>query len=204
MRSSRASKWLARRQLLLGRVGHHLCDRSRVLVVDMPGYVGADGVPDEEVGRVALMGAAAAHFESYAARASADESGVVRLMIDYWFGEGAFARMPDPVRVYLDAAAQRNALDVRSSFNDTETAAELGSFTSLVHVAYGDGSPEIVRAIGRALRQLMPNARMEALAGANHGMLDSLPEAVARLIAGRGSCCASPPSSWATSSPRSW
>ncbi|WP_296321828.1 alpha/beta hydrolase [Reyranella sp.] len=127
---------------------------------------------------------AAAHFEDYAGRAVAGEAGVVRLMIDYWFGEGAFARMPDPVRGYLDANAPRNALDVRSSFNDTATSAQLAAFTPPVTVICGDRSPEIVRAIGRGMVQLLPNARMDALAGANHGMLDSHPEAVARSIAG--------------------
>ncbi len=73
--------------------------------------------------------------------------------------------------------------DVRSSFNDTATAEQLRAFDHPVLVAYGDRSPEIVQAIGRGLMKLLPNARMEALAGANHGMLDSHPEAVARLIA---------------------
>ncbi len=79
--------------------------------------------------------------------------------------------------------APRNALDVRSSFNDTATKEQLRAFDRPVLVAYGDRSPEIVRAIGRGLLKLLPDARMEALAGANHGMLDSHPEAVARLIA---------------------
>jgi len=229
-----------------GRVATHLRGRFRVLAVDLPGYGSSEGVPDEPVGRAALMGAAvarlaesiggpvrlaghsyggvvavqaavqaapgtierlvlfepvffralqitddrealdpaAAHFEAYAGRAAAGESGVVRLMIDYWFGEGAFARMPDPVRAYLDANAPRNALDVRSSFNDTATAGQLAAFASPVLVICGDRSPEIVRAIGRGMLRLLPNAHMDALAGANHGMLDSHPEAVASLIAG--------------------
>jgi pimeloyl-ACP methyl ester carboxylesterase len=228
------------------RVVPHLRDRFRVLAVDLPGYGGSDGVPDEPVGRAALMGAmvarlaeslggpvrlvghsyggvvamqaglqaapgsieslvlfepvffralqiiddrealgpAAAHFEDYAGRAAAGESGVVRLMIDYWFGDGAFARMPDPVRAYLDANAPRNALDVRSSFNDTATEAQLASFKPPVRVICGASSPDIVRAIARGMVQLLPNARLDALAGANHGMLDSHPEAVASLIAG--------------------
>ncbi len=139
-----------------GRVVPHLRDRFRVLAVDLPGYGGSDGVPDEPVGRAALMGAAvarlaesiggavrlaghsyggvvalqaavqaapgtiekmvlfepvffralqitndrqaldpaAAHFEAYASRASAGEAGVVRLMIDYWFGEGPLPACP--------------------------------------------------------------------------------------------------------------
>ena len=228
-----------------GRIAPHLRDRFRVLAVDLPGYGGSDGVPDEPLGRAALMGAAvarlaesagpvrlaghsyggvvavqaalqakpgtiealvllepvffralqltndrqaldpaAAHFEDYASRASAGEPGVVRLMIDFWFGDLAFTRMPDPVRAYLDANAARNALDVRSSFNDTATREQLAAFAPPVCVVCGDRSPEVVRAIGRGLLQLLPNARLEVLAGANHGMLDSHPEAVVRLIAG--------------------
>ncbi|MDB5488909.1 MAG: alpha/beta hydrolase, partial [Reyranella sp.] len=127
---------------------------------------------------------AAAHFEDYASRALAGEPGVVRLMIDYWFGDLAFARMPDPVRAYLDANAPRNAIDVRSSFNDTATREQLAAFAPPVRMVCGDRSPEVVRAIGRGLLQLLLNGRLETLAGANHGMLDSHPEAVARLIAG--------------------
>jgi pimeloyl-ACP methyl ester carboxylesterase len=229
-----------------GRVLPHLRDRFRVLAVDLPGYGGSDGVPDEPVGRAALMGAAVArlaesagspvrlaghsfggvvamqaalqatrgtietlvlfepvffralqivkdsqaldpavtHFKAYVSRALEGEPEVVRLMIDYWFGDGAYARMPDPVRAYLDANAPRNALDVRSAFNDIATREQLAAFVPPVRVVCGDRSPEIVRAIGRGMLQLLPNARLEALAGANHGMLDSHPEAVAGVIAG--------------------
>ena len=44
------------------RVAPHLRDRFRVLAVDLPGYGGSDGVPDEPVGRAALMGAAVARL----------------------------------------------------------------------------------------------------------------------------------------------
>ncbi|MDI1286977.1 MAG: hypothetical protein PSV46_21515, partial [Reyranella sp.] len=123
------------------------------------------------------------HFEDYARRALEGEPGAIRLMIDYWFGEGAFARMPDPVRGYLDVFAERNALDVRSSFLGTSTAADMAGLRQPVTVVDGASSPDVVRAIGRALVKLLPDARIEALAGANHGMLDTHPEAVARLIA---------------------
>lgn len=137
----------------------------------------------ELTGDRAALDPAAVHFETYAGRALAAEPGVVRLMIDYWFGEGAYGRMPEQVRAYLDANAGRNALDVRSSFNDIATEAQLRGLTSPVVVATGDRSPEIVRAIGRGLLKLVPNGRLESLAGADHGMLDSHPDAVARLIA---------------------
>ncbi len=134
-------------------------------------------------GEDAALKPAAAHFEDYARRATAGEPEVVRLMIDYWFGEDAFARMPEPVRGYLSAAAARNAIDVRSSFLGTTTAAELGVLQCPVTIVDGETSQEVVRSIARALLKLLPSARMEGLAGANHGMLDTHPEAVARLIA---------------------
>ena len=131
----------------------------------------------------AALDPAAAHFEDYARRAQAGEPGVVRLMIDYWFGEGSFARLPEPVRGYLEANAPRNALDVRSSFNDIATAEQLRAFDRPVVTVCGERSPPIVPAIGHGILKLLPNARLETLAGANHGMLDSHPEAVAHLIA---------------------
>lgn len=134
-------------------------------------------------GDAAALEPAAAHFEDYARRATAGEPEVVRLMIDYWFGEGAYGRMPDPVRGYLSASAARNALDVRSCFIGTSTAAELAALKQPVAIVDGGTSQEVVRSIARALVKLLPNARMEGLAGANHGMLDTHPEAVARLIA---------------------
>ena len=104
-------------------------------------------------------------------------------MIDYWFGEGAFLRMPDRVRDYLNANAARNALDVRSNFRDTTTADQLAAFAPPVLIAYGDRSPDLVRDIGWAMLKLLPNARMQAITGANHAMLDTHSEPVAKLIA---------------------
>ena len=134
-------------------------------------------------GDTAALDPAAAYFEDYARRATAGEPQVVRLMIDYWFGEGAFARMPDPVRAYLGDFAARNAIDVRSSFLGTSTAADLARLRRPVTIVDGATSPDVVRAIGRALVKLLPDARIVGLAGANHGMLDTHSEAVARLIA---------------------
>ena len=91
--------------------------------------------------------------------------------------------MPEPERGYLNANAGGNAIDVRSGFSDSVTVEQLAALDQPVMVAYGDKSPEVVPAISRAVVKLLPNARMEAIAGANHAMLDFHSEAVARLIA---------------------
>src|SRR5262249_26480484 len=110
--------------------------------------------------------------------------GAVRLMVDFWFGDGAYARLPDAVRTYLNANAPRNVLDVRSSFADVATAEQLAALTLPILMVYGDRSPAIVQAMGRALLKLVGNARMAAIAGANHGMLDFHPQAVAGYVVG--------------------
>jgi len=125
-----------------------------------------------------------AFFEAYVRRVDAGEPDAVGLMIDYWFGTGAFTRLPDPVRGYLNANAPRNVLDVRSSFTVEMTAQQLGGLALPVLYVWGDRSPEVIPAMGRALTKLVPGARMEAIAGGNHGMLDLHPEAVAKFIAG--------------------
>jgi pimeloyl-ACP methyl ester carboxylesterase len=124
-----------------------------------------------------------AYFEAYIRRVDSGEADAVALMIDYWFGKGAFTRLPEPVRGYLNANAARNALDVRSSFAADMTASQLAAITLPVQMVWGDRSPEMVPAMGRALMKLVPGARLEAIAGGNHGMLDFHPEAVAKHIA---------------------
>jgi pimeloyl-ACP methyl ester carboxylesterase len=151
---------------------------SRLIVLEPMLMRGLELVDD------ATRGPVQAHFDDYVRRVDGGEAGAVRYMIDYWFGEGAYARMPEQVRGYLDANAPRNVLDVRSSFGDTMTREQFASLLMPVLMVYGDRSPEVVPAMGRALLKLVPRARLEVIAGGNHGMLDAHPQAVAGLIAG--------------------
>jgi len=57
-----------------------------------------------------------------------------------------------------------------------------------VIVAYGSESPSVAPSIAKALVRFLPQARLEAILGANHGMLDSHPEAVVNLILAPDSC----------------
>lgn len=135
----------------------------------------------ELVGDPALE-AVRAHFDDYVARVAIGEDGAISRMVDYWFGEGSYSQMPMAVRAYLDANASLNALDVRSVFNDLVKAEQLAAFSASVVVACGDRSPDVVGAISQAILRLVPNADLKTIAGANHGMLDTHPQAVAELI----------------------
>jgi pimeloyl-ACP methyl ester carboxylesterase len=125
---------------------------------------------------------AAGFFAAYADRVTGGEPAAVSEMFDYWFGAGAFARLPAPVQGFLTGAAAMNGVDVRASFAEQVTVAQLAGFATPVLVAYGGASPPVASAIARALVGLIPRARLQAIPGAGHGMLDSHPGAVADLV----------------------
>ena len=79
------------------------------------------------------------------------------------------------------AFAQQATLGYIETINPLATPMGEADLTRALQIRWT--SQEVVRSIARALMKLLPHARMEGLAGANHGMLDTHPEAVARLIA---------------------
>jgi pimeloyl-ACP methyl ester carboxylesterase len=128
------------------------------------------------------LDAAHAHFSDYVRRVENGDNGAVSRMIEFWFGSGAFQRLPAPVQAYLTGAAPKNAADVKASFAETLGVAEISAFAPRVLIAYGAKSPPVVPAIARALASLLPKAETAPIDGATHAMLDTHPEAVAALI----------------------
>jgi len=154
--------------------------RIRGAILFEPVFMRALGL----AGDTETLAAAREFFGAYADRVAAGESGAVSAMIDYWFGDGAFARLSAPVQDFLRGAAARNAADVRGTFAEQITMDQLGMLSRPVTVAYGAASPPVVSAIARALGQLVLDATVRPIAGAAHGMLDSHPDAMADLILG--------------------
>jgi pimeloyl-ACP methyl ester carboxylesterase len=75
-----------------------------------------------------------------------------------------------------------NGVDVRASFAEQVTVAQLAGFATPVLVANGGASPPVASGIARAPVGLIPRARLQAIASAGHAMLDSHPGAVADLV----------------------
>lgn len=119
----------------------------------------------ELTGDDAVRRPAAQFFAGYADRVVAGQVEAVHEMIDFLIG-----------------AAPKNGLDVRSSLAETVTRAELAGFAKPVLVAYGAASPPVAPAIAEGLVSLLPSARLEGIASASHGMLDTHPDAVAALL----------------------
>ena len=127
---------------------------------------------------------AQAHFTSYLVRAAFAEPDAIALMVDFWFGEGSFARLPAPVKNFLNEATAKNAVDVEAAFAETVLAGDLATFRRPVALVHGTASAPLSHTIAHALLALLPTAKVVALVGANHGMLDSHPREVADLILG--------------------
>ena len=165
-----------------GNVALHaaLATRTRIkgLVLFEPVFFRALALTGERV----HLDAAADHFTDYVRRVESGDHAAVDRMVAFWFGAGAFERLPVPVRAYLEGAAPKNAADVKAAFAETLSAADLAALDVPVLVGYGAASPPVVPAIATALAGLLPDAATAPIADATHAMLDTHPEAVAGLI----------------------
>ena len=130
----------------------------------------------------AAIDAATQFFSRYADRVTGTEPEAVRDMIDFWFGAGAFERMPSSVQAYLKTEGPRNGVDVRASLAEELTLDQLAMITQPTTVAYGASSPPVAATIARALIKLLPNAQIREIPGAHHGMLDTHPKVVAEML----------------------
>lgn len=125
---------------------------------------------------------ARAFFADYVVRAVASEPDVIGIMIDFWCGKGYFGRLPERTKAFLNAAALKNAGDVRASFSETLSVADLRALEIPVVIATGDQSPGIAESIAAACQCLMPKAMATRIQGATHLLLDTHAAQVAKLI----------------------
>jgi len=152
--------------------------RVRGLVLFEPVFFWGLALAGEDT---ALAGARV-HFEDYVRRVEDGDSPAVFRMIDFWFGTGAFAKLPPPVRAFLVKFAPKNAADVKASFAESLPQTALAGFDRPTIIAYGGASPPIIPTIAHSLARLLPRAEARAIPGGTHAMLDTHAEAVAALI----------------------
>lgn len=123
-------------------------------------------------------------FDRYAARHRDGDPDAVAIMADFWFGAGAFAHMPPPVQDFMRQQATVNVRDVEAVFRDRYEPSALKALAMPVTIVHGERSPPVARLIAERLAASLENGRTVALPGANHAMLNSHPDAVAKLIGG--------------------
>ena len=120
-------------------------------------------------------------FDAYDDRHCSGDPNAVSTMIDFWFGQDAFERLPAPVQSHLQSRTALNLRDVKATLREQYTAAELAALDIPVLVVCGSKSPQPAHRIASALCELLGNTRIESLADADHAMLPSQPGKIADL-----------------------
>lgn len=134
-------------------------------------------------GEDAAFAIAKSTFDHYVERYRRGDRRAVETMIEFWFGPGAFDRMPEPVRAYLIERTEVNVRDVEANFGETYSRRALRDLRTPTTIAYGGVSPAIMRTIAAAMAGALGNASIDVIAGATHAMLVSHPAEVAGVIA---------------------
>jgi pimeloyl-ACP methyl ester carboxylesterase len=136
------------------------------------------------VGDTEAFAAAKTIIDSYVASAEGGDERAVQTMVDFWFGAGAFERMPAPVTAYLLRSTAANVEDVRATFRETYSADAFRALSMPIVTVVGDRSPDITHRIARAIAAHAPRASVMMLAKADHALTTTHVEAVAQAIAG--------------------
>ncbi len=128
-------------------------------------------------------------FDAYVNSVLGGDHRAVQRMVDFWFGAGAFGRMPGPMQEFLVQAAPANALDVQATFAEAHTRDELQRLHLPVLVVHGSRSPKVSARIAQAIAGCVPHGETQELTGATHAMTATHAQAVADLIAAFAARC---------------
>ena len=121
--------------------------------------------------------------EDYEAAFHAGEKDAVRIIIDFWGGEGSFAAMPEVVREYCRQTAFSNVLDWHTAFNFNAKIEDYASLSMPVLLVRGAHANKQMLAITEALQTSIPNPRSAVIDGSGHFLITSHPNACAGLLA---------------------
>jgi pimeloyl-ACP methyl ester carboxylesterase len=121
-------------------------------------------------------------LDSYVRHAKAGETDAIGMMIDFWFGPGAFTRMPDQLQGFLRSQTLVNVRDGEAAFRERYTRETLAALSAPVAVAYGTSSPAVSELIAQRLAATVKHGEAVPLDGADHGMLATHAPQLAELI----------------------
>jgi pimeloyl-ACP methyl ester carboxylesterase len=122
-------------------------------------------------------------FDDYIDAFEGGDRQAARTMVDYWFGAGAFERMPGPVRDFLLENSEANIHDVRASFRERYSPAAMRTLDFPVLTVYGSDSPDASSRVASAVTALVPKGSMVRVDGATHALPTTHSAEVARLLA---------------------
>jgi pimeloyl-ACP methyl ester carboxylesterase len=123
-------------------------------------------------------------FEGYIADVEAGDSTRVKTMVEFWFGSGAFERMPGPLRAYMVRQAATNVRDVRGTLREEYSPAALRRLSMPVTAIVGGRSPAVTRTIAATITAHVRQGSLVTLDAADHAMIATHGPAVAEVLAG--------------------
>lgn len=135
-------------------------------------------------GEMETFAAAKTILDDYIASVDGGNERAVQTMVDFWFGAGAFERMPTPVTAYLLRSTAANVADVRATFRETYSAGAIHALPMPIVTVVGDRSPDITHRIARAIAAHAPRGSVMTLAKASRALTTTHLEAVAQAVAG--------------------
>ncbi len=138
----------------------------------------------DAVGEAEAFAAARAAIDDYLGSVEAGDAQAVRKMVDYWFGAGAFQRLPAPMTDFLLAHTGHNVRDVRATFGERYTVEALGRLAIPVLVVCGGRSPDVMRKICAGIAAHARYGSLIAIEKADHALTATHVDQVAGLIAG--------------------
>jgi len=117
---------------------------------------------------------------------SAFESGdleAARTMVDFWFGLGAYEKLPGPVRDFIVKNTGPNVHDVRATFRERYAPDAIRNLDMPVWVVYGGNSPDVSYKIASTLAAIAGKGSLVKVDGATHALTATHSGEVAQLIA---------------------
>lgn len=106
----------------------------------------------------------------------------IAAVIDFYGGVGTFASWPPAIRAYAMATTATNILDWDSAYTSHPSPDALAALDLPVRVAVGEHSHPAVIEVNALIARAIPRASFETIAGADHFMIATHPDAVATLI----------------------
>ena len=137
----------------------------------------------EALGEAQTFAASKAVFDAYIVAFERGDGDVVGIMVDYWFGDGAYERMPPPMKEFLVAHTAHNVRDVRATFREHYTPDALGRLAMPVLVVCGTRGPAAMPRICRGIATHAAQGSLVTLDKATHALTATHVDAVADLIA---------------------
>ncbi len=121
-------------------------------------------------------------FDDYIRAFEDGDLQAARTMVEFWFGSGAFERLPRPVRDFLLENTEANIHDVRASFRERYSVDAMQKLDVPVLTVYGSKSPDVSHRVAGAVTSLAPKGSVACVDGATHALTTTHAAHVAQLL----------------------